>query len=100
MKAINTYTPDEYANELANGLKRMRQALLRLIDEESGKSTDADHKGDEAKAVKHEFNARALRVAYNAMFLTPDNIKERLLCISIPARENHSGVTPPPGTIK
>lgn len=76
MKAISTYTPDEYANELAKGLQRMRQTLLRLMDAESGKSTDADHRGDEAKAVKHEFNERALRLAYNSMFLTPDNIKE------------------------
>lgn len=77
MKAISTYTPEEYAEELANGLKRMRQTLLRLMDEESCKSTDADHKGNEAKAVKHEFNARALQLAYNAMFLTPENIKDK-----------------------
>lgn len=76
MRAISTYTLDEYAEELANGLKRMRQTILRLMDEESGKSTDAEHKGDEVKAVKHEFNARALQLAYNAMFLTPENIKE------------------------
>lgn len=79
MRAINTMKFDEYAKRLSDAMQRMYKTLSRLSDEETSKSRIADNKGDEEEALRHEFNARAIDWAMNAIVLSPDEIEKRLM---------------------
>lgn len=67
MKAINTMTDEEYDGRLRDAAFRMHKVLHRLIDREASESRSADNAGDEDRALKHDFNARALSMAAEAL---------------------------------
>lgn len=70
MRAINTMYSVEYNLRLRNAAARMSKTIARLMDEELAASRKADNAGDGESALKHDFNARALSLASQALLIT------------------------------
>ena len=75
-RSINTIPRDEYYELLSEAASRMRKKINRLIDEEESKQRVCEDREEYEKAEKHDFNARALLIALDAITKSPNQFRK------------------------
>lgn len=77
-RANNTIPRDEYSRLFSEAAIRMAKRIARLAEEEESKMRACDVRGDYAKAEIHDFNVRALDMAWNCLCVSPDEMKDKI----------------------
>ena len=75
-RSINTIPRDEYYELLSEAASRMRKKIRDLIFEEDSKQLACENREEYEKAEKHDFNARALLIAMDAITKSPNQFKK------------------------
>ena len=71
-RAINTIPRNEYYELLSKAASRMRKKINRLIGEEESMQMVCENREEYDKAEIHDFNARALLIALEAINKSPN----------------------------
>lgn len=74
-RAINTIPRDEYYKLLSKAASKMYKKICRLIYEEESMQMACENKEEYEKAEMHDFNARALLIALEAITKSPNQFR-------------------------
>lgn len=77
-RAINTTPRNEYYELLSEAASRMRKKINRLIGEEESMQMVCENREEYEKAERHDFNARALLIALDAITKSPNQFRKEI----------------------